>query len=114
MIADERLEGGFAELFGGASGFGDREFTKIIRDETGGSRTGLTVSSHQTVARRQLIGSIAVLGMIAVFAAVTALRPVHTASVAAVSHPFPSVQQPIIETPGGDRLAAIKHRTELP
>ena len=42
------------------------------------------------------------------------MRPVHTASVAAVNHRFPSVRQPILETPASDRLAAVKHQTELP
>ena len=114
MRANERFERQFAGLFGGASGFGDPEFAEIIRDESEVPGTGLTVSSLQSVAHRQLIGSIVVLGMIAAFAAFTALRPVHTVSVAAVNHPFPSVQQPIMETPSSDRLAAIKHETELP
>jgi hypothetical protein len=75
--------------------------------------TGLSVSAVQSVAHRQLIGSIIVLGIVAAFAALTAFRPGHTDAVAAVNHPFPSVQQPVIE-PTGDRLAAIKRKTELP
>jgi hypothetical protein len=112
MRPDERFEGGFAGRFGGASGFGDPEL--IIRDESKVPGTGLTVSSLQSVAHRQLIGSIVALGTIVVFAAITALRPVHVASVAAVNHPFPSVQQPIMETPASDRLAAIKRKAEFP
>jgi len=60
-----------------------------------------------------LIGSVVALAVITMFAAFTALRPVHTASVAAVNHRFPSVRQPILEMPASDRLAAIKHQTEL-
>jgi hypothetical protein len=114
MRADERFEAGFVGLFGGPSGFGDPEFAETIRDEGEIAGTGLTVSSLQSVAARQLIGSIVVLGIIAVFAAITAFWPVRAASIAAVNHPFPSVQRPIMETPTSDRLAAVKHKTELP
>jgi hypothetical protein len=113
MEADKRFEKGFAELHGRASGFGDPEFAEIIRDESEVPGTGLTVSALQSVAQRQLIGSIVVLAIIVVCAALTAFRPVHTTSIAAVSRPFANIQQPIIEAPN-DRLAAIKRKTELP
>jgi hypothetical protein len=114
MKAVERFEREFSGFSGGVSGFGDPEFAEIVRDESEVPGTGLTVSSLQSVARRQLIGSVVVLAVIAIFAAFTALRPPHTASVAAVSRPFPSVEQPILETPASDRLAAVKHQSELP
>jgi hypothetical protein len=102
------------DFSGGGSGSGVPEFVEIIRDESEVPGTGLTVSTLQSAARRQLVGSVVALTVIAIFAAFTALRPVHTASVAAVNHPFPSVQQPILETPGRDRLAAAKQQTEVP
>jgi len=68
----------------------------------------------QSVARRQLIGSIVMAAIIAAFAAMTAFRPVHTASIAVAGHVFPTVQQPVMETLANDRLAAIKRNTELP
>jgi hypothetical protein len=113
MRAAKCFEREFTGFSGGASGFGDPEFAEIFSDESEVPGTGLTVSSLQSMAHRQLIGSIVVLGGIAAFAAFAAFRPVHAVSVAGVSHPFPSVQQPIPE-PVSDRLAAIKHNTELP
>jgi len=114
MKALERFEREFSGFSGGVSGFGDPEFAQIIRDEAAVAGTGLSVSAVQSVARRQLIGSIVVAGLIAAVAGFTALRPVHTASLAAVNHAFPSVQQPVMETPASDRLAAVKRQIELP
>jgi hypothetical protein len=114
MRTNERFEREFSGFSGGVSGFGDVEFAEIIRDESEFPGTGLTVSSLQSVAYRQLIGSVVVLAVVAIFALFTALRLAHTSSVVAVNHSFPSVQQPILETPASDRFAAVKHRTELP
>jgi hypothetical protein len=114
MKALNRFEEEFSGFSGGVSGFGDSDFARVLRDESAVPGTGLSVSMVQSVARRQLVGSIVVLAIIGVFAALTALRPAHTASVAAAAHGFPTVQQPVLETPASDRLAAVKRHTELP
>ncbi len=104
----------FSGFSGGVSGFGDPEFARILHDESAVPGTGLSVSMVQSVARRQLIGSIVMAAIIAAFAALTALRPVHNASVAVAAHGLATVQQPVLETPASDRLAAVKRHTELP
>jgi len=74
----------------------------------------LSVGQVRSVARRQLIGSLAVAAVIAVIAGVTALRPSgHEAQYAAARN-FPVVQKPVLVT-STERLAAtINHAAEVP
>ena len=114
MKALKRFAEEFSGFSGGVSGFGDPEFARVLSDESAVPGTGLSVSMVQSVARRQLVGSIVMAVIIGVFAALIALRPVHTASVAVATHGLATVQQPVLETPASDRLAAVKRHTELP
>ena len=111
-MASERLETEFAGFSGGASGFGDPEFVEILRNEAVVPGTGLSVDALQSVARRQLIGSIVVaVGVVAV-AALTAMQPARNQIAAAPSHNFAVVQQPSFVT---QHFAAEKrHNVELP
>lgn len=88
------LEREFAGFSGGASGFGDQEFVEILRNESVVAGTGLSVDALQSVARRQLIGSVVVaLGVVAV-AALIAMQPIRPEVAAKPSHNFAVVQQP--------------------
>jgi hypothetical protein len=111
MRSIERFENEFSGFSGGASGFGDPEFVESLRQESAVPGTGLSVGTLQSVARRQLVGSIVVAAIIAVVAGFSALRPIHSESEGTVAHNFATVQQPVLATP---RLAAAKHATELP
>jgi hypothetical protein len=107
----ERLEAEFSGFSGGASGFGDPEFADIVRDEKLVPGTGMSVNALQSVARRQLIGSVVVALGVVVIAALVAMRPVQVEA-SATSHNFAVVQQPSFVT---QHFAATKqHEIELP
>src|SRR5579862_7117774 len=106
----ERFED-FSGFSGGASGFGDPEFVEFLRGESAVPGTGLSVSGIQSVARRQLVGSIVVAVLVAAVAGFAALRPIHSAPAEANAHNFAIVQQPVFETPANHRIAAAKHQT---
>lgn len=108
----ERLEQEFVGFSGGATGFGDPEFVDRLAEESVVPGTGLSVGALQSVARRQLAGSIVVaIGVVAV-AALTALQPGHLTANATPSHNFAIVQQPSLVT---QHIAASKqHQIELP
>jgi len=99
---------------GGASGFGDPEFVEVLWEEGAAGGTGLSVSMLQSVARRQLVGSIVVGAIIVIFAGLTALRPAHTDVAGTAARSMATVQQPVLATPSNRRVAAVKRETELP
>ena len=102
------------EFSGGASGFGDPEFVEVSWEEGAVGGTGLSVSMLQSVARRQLVGSIVVAAIIAIFAGLSALRLAHTDVAGTAARGTATVQQPVLASPSNRRLAAVKHETELP
>jgi hypothetical protein len=107
----DRLEAEFSGFSGGASGFGDPDFVDIVRDETLVSGTGMSVNALQSVARRQLIGSVVVALGVVVIAALVAMRPVQVEA-SSPNHSFAVVQQPSFVT---QHFAATKqHEIELP
>jgi hypothetical protein len=107
----DRLEAEFAGFSGGASGFGDPEFAEILRDESVVPGTGMSVDALQSVARRQLIGSVVAAFAVVVIAALVAMRPAQVEA-SAPNHNFAVVQQPSFVT---QHFAATKqHEIELP
>ena len=108
----ERSEQEFVGFAGGATGFGDPEFVGRLAEGGVVPGTGLSVGGLQSVARRQLAGSIIVaIGIVAV-ATLTALQPAHLTTNATPSHNFAIVQQPSLVT---QHFAASKqHQIELP
>ncbi|HLW93042.1 MAG TPA: hypothetical protein VKS78_17300 [Roseiarcus sp.] len=114
MSAIERFDEEVSGFAGGASGFGDPEFVEFLRSESAAPGTGLTVSGIQSVARRQLVGSVVVAVLVVAVAGFVALRPAHSVPAEANAHKFAIVQQPVFETPADHRFAAAKHQTELP
>jgi len=78
-----------------------------LDDEIAG--TGLTVSAMQGVARRQLIGSIAVAIFVAAVAGLAAMKPARIDTAAAPTRGFAVVQQPVLTTPAGQHIAATKN-----
>jgi hypothetical protein len=107
----DRLEAEFSGFSGGASGFGDPEFAEILRDESVVPGTGMSVDALQSVARRQLIGSVVVALGVVVIAAFVAMRPAQVEA-SSPSHSFAAVQQPTFVT---QHFAATKQRDiELP
>jgi len=108
----KRIETEFAGFAGGASGFGDPEFVDILRHESVVPGTGLSVDALQSVARRQLIGSIVAGAVVAAAAAVILMQPMRSEVAATPSHNFAVVQQPSFVT---QHFAASKrHEVELP
>jgi hypothetical protein len=97
----------------GESRFGDREFVKVLQQKSAVSGTGLSVSGLQSVARRQLVGSIVVLAMIAVVSALMALQPVHSEATNAPAHNFALVLQPTFVTPV-EHIVAMKRQAISP
>ena len=111
-MAIERLEREFAGFSGGASGFGDQEFVEILRNESVVAGTGLSVDALQSVARRQLVGSIVAGLCVVVAAIVVAVQPMRSNVAATPSHNFAVVQQPSFVT---QHFAAEKRgQIELP
>ena len=100
------IEAGLA----GESGFGDPEFVKCLRQESAVRGTGLSVSALQSVARRQLVGSIVVAGIIAVVAALMALQPIHSEATNAPAHSFAVVRQPAFVA-SAEHIVAMKRQT---
>ena len=108
----KRIESEFAGFAGGASGFGDPEFIDILRNESVVPGTGLSVDALQSVARRQLIGSIVAGALVAIAAALVLMQPMRSDVAATPSHNFAVVQQPSFVT---QHFAASKrHEVELP
>jgi hypothetical protein len=111
-VTVERLEREFAGFAGGASGFGDPEFLEILRNETVVAGTGLSVDALQSVARRQLIGSVVVAAGVVAVAALIAIQPMRQDVAMTRSHNFAVVQQPSFVT---QHFAAEKRgQVELP
>lgn len=108
----KRIESEFAGFAGGASGFGDPEFIDILRNESVVPGTGLSVDALQSVARRQLIGSVVAGALVAIAAALVLMQPMRSDVAATPSHNFAVVQQPSFVT---QHFAASKrHEVELP
>lgn len=108
----ERLEREFAGFAGGASGFGDPEFIDVLRNEGVVPGTGLSVDALQSVARRQLIGSVVVAAGVVAVAALIAIQPMRPDIATTRSHNFAVVQQPSFVT---QHFAAEKRgQVELP
>jgi hypothetical protein len=92
-----RVEIAASQLNEGIEGFGRGDDADL----------GFSVREMQSVARRQLTGSIVVGLAIAVIAGLTALRPNHSEPSFTSLHTFPVVEQPIIA--GSERhLASTK------
>ena len=109
----DRLEAEFSGFSGGASGFGDPEFSEIVRDERVVPGTGMSVNALQSVARRQLVGSaVAAFGVI-VIAALVAMRPAQVEA-SAPNHNFAVVQQPSFVTQHFAATKQREHEIELP
>lgn len=76
---------------------------------------GLSVGEVQSVARRQLAGSIVVAIMIAAVAGLTALKPASQDRADVGLLRSAAVQQPSFVTEPGQRVAAlVRHGVELP
>jgi hypothetical protein len=90
----------------------DRLETMGPDDEVAG--TGLSVAEIQGVARRQLIGSIAVAIFIAGVAGLAVMKPASTDASLATTRGFTVVQQPVLTTPAGHHIAAMKNVSEVP
>ena len=75
---------------------------------------GLGADEMRSVARRQLAGSIAVAVVIAAFAGLMAVRPVHREAQYAAAHKSSVIQKPVFVTPPEHLLAAVNGATELP
>jgi hypothetical protein len=76
---------------------------------------GLSDRDIQSVARRQLIGSIVVVVIIAAVASIMMVRPFHLDTVYMGSHKFAAVQQPSFVAPPGQHVAGVvRHEIELP
>jgi len=105
------FEEDFSGFSGAASGFDEPEFT---RGEDVIVGVGLSVAAMQSVARRQLIGSIVVGLLIAAAAGLAALRPAYRLATAAPTHGFALAQQPMFVTLADQRLAATKRAIEVP
>jgi hypothetical protein len=111
-VKAERLETEFAGFAGGASGFGDPDFVEVLRSESVVPGTGLSVDALQSIARRQLIGSVVAAALVVAIAALTAMQPMRGETAGAPSHNFAVVQQPTFTS---QHFAASKHReVELP
>ena len=74
----------------------------------------LSVGELRSVARRQLIGSVAVAFVIAAVAGMMALRPTSHDGRYASAHNFPIVQQPTIVTSTEHLAATVNRATEVP
>ena len=101
------------ELFG-ESGFGDPEFVAVPRQKFLHPKgavlgTGLSVSGLQSVARRQLVGSIVVVAIIAAVSAFVALQPVHGEATDAHAHSFAVVRQAAFVT-SAEHILAMKRQ----
>jgi hypothetical protein len=105
------FEGGLSGFSGAASGFDEPEFTHG-EDAIGG--VGLSVGAVQSVARRQLIGSIVVALLIAAVAGTAALKPIYSVATTAPAHGFAVIQQPTFVTLPDQRIAATKRKIEVP
>jgi hypothetical protein len=98
----------------GLSGFSDAAsgFDGHGEDAIGG--VGLSFGTVQSVARRQLIGSIVVALLIVAVAGITALKPIYSVGTTAPAHGFAVIQQPTFVTLPDQRIAATKRKIEVP
>jgi hypothetical protein len=97
------------ELFG-ESRFGDPEFVlrqRLLHPKGAVLGTGLSVSGLQSVAHRQLVGSIVVVAIIAAVSAFVALQPVHGEATDAPAHSFVVVRQAAFVT-SAEHILAMK------
>jgi hypothetical protein len=105
------FEEGLSGFSGAASGFDEPQFT---RDEDAIGGVGLSVSAVQSVARRQLIGSIVVALLIAAVADIAAQKTISRAATTAPAHGFAVIQQPTFVTLPAQRVAATKRKIDVP
>lgn len=81
-------------------------------DETA---SGLTDAEIRWVARRQLVGSLVVVAMIAAAASVIMVTPTPRETVEIAPHKIAMIQKPSFATPPGQRVAAVaRGDIELP
>ena len=104
------LEEGLSGFSGAASGFDEPE----SHGEDAIGRVGLSVGAVQSVARRQLIGSIVVALLIAAVAGIAALKPISSVATTAPAHGFAVIQQPTFMTLPDQRISATKRNIEVP
>jgi hypothetical protein len=83
------------------------------RDEIIGG-VGISIGSMQSVARRQLAGSIVAAAAIVAFATLTAVRSERLDPSYTTAHAHRGVQQPSFATTPSHLLAAAKHQVETP
>jgi hypothetical protein len=75
---------------------------------------GVTSDEMQAVARHQLVGSIAVAALVVAIAGLTAVRPVQKEAAFMPSHAIAVVRQPILATPPGHNIVAVKNAATTP
>jgi len=102
---------GPSRLSDAASGVNEPE---VILDDDAIGDVGLSVAAIQTVARRQLIGSVVVALFIVSAAGVATLKPVYRAAPTAQTHSLAVVQQPTFATSPAQRVAAATREVETP
>jgi hypothetical protein len=105
------FEGGLSGFSGAASGFDEPEFSHG-EDAIGG--VGLSVGAVQSVARRQLIGSIVVALLIAAVASIAALQTMDSVATTAPAHGFAVIQQPTFMILPDQHIAATKRKIAVP
>jgi hypothetical protein len=74
----------------------------------------LSVGELRSVARRQLVGSIAVVAVIAAIAGVVALQPTQRDGQYASARNFPIVQKPVVLTSTEHLAATVNRAAEVP
>jgi hypothetical protein len=87
---------------------------KVEYDDDDEKGFALSVGELRSVARRQLIGSVAVAFVIAAVAGVMALKPAAHDGRYASAHNFPIVQQPTIVTSTEHLAATVNRAAEVP
>ena len=121
MRAIEKIhfEEGMSGFSGAACGFDEPELTHSEDAIVG---VGLSVGAVQSVARRQLIGSIVVALLIAAVAGIAALQTMYSvattaaysAATTAPAHGFAVIQQPTFVTLPDQHIAATKRKIAVP
>jgi hypothetical protein len=104
----ERFEETASGFFCDGSRFGDLKFIESLRNERTVPGTQLSVGALQSVARRQLVGSVIAAIVVAAVAGLAALRPPRKEAIRR------GIQAPSLLTPPEHLTAAVKSATELP
>jgi pilus assembly protein Flp/PilA len=86
----------------------------VVGDEEVIDKGRLSVGEMQGVARRQLVGSVAVAILVVAVAALTAMRPASRDATFPPAHRVTFIQQPAFMTPPGRHAAAAKYELEVP